>query len=314
MGGKSMHTIKNSRSGKNRTFSIYHIVLATVLFLHYSVTAEEILKQTIEDYFSELQNTFTLIAGASSVKSTSLSRTERYFVTILKKNQTLYSLVKTNSKGVIISEVIRGQTPERDFRNVADQPWFRNVSRKREDHYGFVKEEKTGRYYLFWGKPVLKGSNRFVGAVAVKIDLWDCFHKLSADVTTPFLIRLGNKSLYSHKWEKEYNYREELLTVPGVRKISVRIRKTVPAQTTEDTTALGAVKDTTVSKTALNTKGEKKSSKGFSFKKLGLFQKIVLIAMIIAFLVLLFYLTKLITIIKDWRLRKKIEKEDNMFS
>lgn len=303
-----MHALKKERRRNNFTFRYFYITFI-VLFFFQTLTARQTSKEDIENYFSELQNTFTLIAGASSVKSTSLSRTQRYFITILKNNQTLYSLIKTNSKGVIISEVIRGKTPEKDYRNVADQPWFRTVLKKREDHYGFVKE-KTGRYYLFWGKPVFKGANRFVGAVAVKIDLWDCFHKISADVKEPFLIRLGNKSLYSHKWEKESLFNDDLLNIPGVRKISLRLEKIGSQKTTLDTATLSIAQDTTIKKQPV----EKKDTKGFSLKKMGMFQKIVIVVMIIAFLVLLFYLTKLITIIKDRRLRKKIEKEDNLFS
>ncbi len=309
-----MHALKKERRGNTANFRYFYISLI-VLFFFQPLTANQASKEDIENYFSELQNTFTLIAGASSVKSTSLSRTERYFVAILKKNQTLYSLIKTNSKGVIISEVIRGQTPERDYRNVADQPWFRTVLKKREDHYGFVKEE-TGRYYLFWGKPVFKGANRFVGAVAVKIDLWDCFHKISADVKKPFLVRLGNKSLYSHKWKKKSPYNDDLLNIPGVRKISLRLEKIGSQKVASDTAAFSIAQDTAVKKQPVEKidTNAKKSLKGFSLKKMGTFQKIVVIAMIIAFLVLLFYLTKLITIIKDRRLRKKIEKEDNLFS
>jgi len=303
-----MHALKKERRGNNANFRYFYISFI-VLFFFQPLTAKQASKEDIENYFSELQNTFTLIAGASSVKSTSLSRTERYFVAILKKNQTLYSLIKTNSKGVIISEVIRGQTPERDYRNVADQPWFRTVLKKREDHYGFVKEE-TGRYYLFWGKPVFKGANRFVGAVAVKIDLWDCFHKISADVKEPFLIRLANKSLYSHKWEKESLYNDDLLNIPGVRKISLRLEKIGSQKVASDTATFSIEQDTAIKKQPV----EKKDKKGFSLKKMGTFQKIVVIAMIIAFLILVFYLTKLITKIKDWHLRKKIEKEDNLFS
>lgn len=303
-----MHALKKERRGNTSNFRYFYISFI-VLFFFQPLTAKQASKEDIENYFSELQNTFTLIAGASSVKSTSLSRTERYFVTILKKNQTLYSLIKTNSKGVIISEVIRGKTPEKNYRNVAGQPWFRTVLKKREDHYGFVKEE-TGRYYLFWGKPVFKGANRFVGAVAVKIDLWDCFHKISADVNEPFLIRLGNKSLYSHKWKKGPLYKDDLLNIPGVRKISLRLEKVGAQKKASDTAAFSIAQDTAIKKQPV----EKKDTKGFSLKKMSIFQKIVGIAMIIAFLVLLFYLTKLITIIKDWRLRKKIEKEDNLFS
>jgi hypothetical protein len=273
----------------------------------HTFVAASTFKENIEQYFTELMESYNSIASAQGVKGTSLPRTDRYFVSALKKHQVFYSLIKTNSKGVVVSEVIRGQTPERNYRKVDNQRWFTVVSGKHEGYEGFMKEEETGRYYLLWGRPIIKGSSHFAGGVVAKVDLWDCFHEFSDKAEEPFLIRLGNLSLYSHKWKKGISYDEVALDIPGVKRISVRFPKSGAQLTPPDSIAqsMTAVGDTE--------KGKKTKTGKFSLKKLSTIQKITIAVMGVALLVLLFYLSKLISRFKDWRLRKKIDKEDNMF-
>lgn len=279
------------------------------------------LKEDIEQYFTDQWQAFDKIATSSSIKKTSLSQVDRYFVFSLKKNQTFYTLIKTNSKGVLINEVIRGEKPERKFRDVGTQKWYYYVSRKYRDYQGFLRDE-NGRYYLFWAKPVLKmtrsGTKKYVGAAAVKVDLWDCFHKFASDVDEPFLIRLGRKSLYSNKWKKGTDFEEKSLEIPGVKRVSVRYAKSAPQEMPTDSPAFAVAQDTGAKKIIL---GEKTTEvkeeieskpKASPLKRFGKAKKIVFIIIVIAIIILILYLSKLISLIKDWRLRRKIEKEDNL--
>jgi len=189
-----------------------------------SYACAESLKEGIENHFAEMKESFNSIAENSAVKKSRLSYTDRFFVRALKKNQTIYALIRTNSKGIIISEIIRGQTPKREYRNIANQQWFKYIARNNKAYDGFLKEE--GRYYLFWARPVIltarSGRKRFGGAAAAKVDLWDSFHKFAASVQQPFLIRVNGKSLYSNKWQNESVFQEEKLDIPGVDRIVVR--------------------------------------------------------------------------------------------
>lgn len=289
----------------------------TFVFLFHIFTAASSFKQDIEQFFVDLKQDFDQIANATAVKGTNLSRTDRYFVYTLKKNQPFYSLIKTNSKGVLISEIIRGEKPEREFRDVGTQRWYTTVARTHNDYHGFLRDDEQGRYYLFWAKPVLKkthsGSARFVGAVAAKVDLWDCFHKFSTGIEKPFLVRLGKKSLYSHKWKTEADYEEEALDIPGVKRISIRYGKSGMQQVPTDSLSIAMAQDS-ISQALKTTEAKvKDKKKPASLKKLNNFQKIIIVVIVVAVLVLLFYISKLIVHFKDWRLRKKIEKEDNLF-
>ena len=286
-----------------------------------TIVADPSLKEDIEQYFTDQWQAFDKIASSSSMKKTSLSQVDRYFVSSLKKNQTFYTFIKTNSKGVLINEVIRGEKPERKFRDVGTQRWYYHVSKKYKDYQGFLRDE-NGRYYLFWAKPVLKmtrsGVKKYIGAAAVKVDLWDCFHKYAADVDEPFLIRLGRKSLYSNKWKKGIEFEEKSLEIVGVKRVSVRYVKSAPQEMPTDSPAFSVAQDTgakEIMPEEKTTEVEEKmesTPKASPLKKFGKARKIVFIVIVIAIILLILYLSKLITRIKDWRLRRKIEKEDNL--
>lgn len=279
------------------------------------------LEENIEQYFVDLWQDFDKIATSSSIKKTSLSYVDRYFVSMLKTNQAFYTFIKTNSKGVLINEVVRGEKPERKFRDVGTQRWYYSVSKKYKDYHGFLRDE-NGRYYLFWAKPILKmtrsGEKKYIGAVALKVDLWDCFHKFAADIDKPFLIRLGRKSLYSNKWKKGSDFKEDALEIPGVKRVSVRFVESGAEQMPTDSPTFAVAEDTikeeikpetkTVeTKAEIKSQSKKTPTKGFSKTK-----KTVFIIIVIAIIILILYLSKLIVVFKDRRLRKRIDKEDNL--
>jgi hypothetical protein len=89
--------------------------------------------------------------------------------------------------------------------------------------------EETGRYYLVWAAPVIEKDKKdkeiVEGAVALKIDLWDCFHKFANTSETPFLVRMDKLGLYSNKWKDGVKFKEDALSVAGIKKISVRYPK-----------------------------------------------------------------------------------------
>lgn len=280
------------------------------------------LKEDIEQYFVKLWQDFDKVATSSSIKRTSLSYVDRYFISILKKNQTFYTFIKTNSKGVLINEVVRGEKPERKFRDVGTQRWYYYASKKYKDYHGFLRD-KNGRYYLFWAKPVLKttrsGVKKFIGAVALKVDIWDCFHKFASDVDKPFLIRLGRKSLYSNKWKKEVDFKEEELEIPGVKRVSVRFVDSgierMPTDSPTFAIAEDTIKEVIKSDIKITETGDKIKSqpKKPPIKVFSKTKKIVFIIIVIAVIILILYLSKLIVVFKEWRLRKRIDKEDNLF-
>ena len=225
----------------NRNSSIFLAGFLFSLLLVGSGFCSQDLQADLNDYFTKIDAGFEKISEAGAVRSTSLRSAERLFVREMRRNQAYTMFFRTNSKGVIISEVVRGETVERPMRSVADQKWYRTVSSQKEAYYTLVKDSERGRYYLLWARPILKSGDRFVGAVAAKIDLWDSFYEFSNSVYVPFLVKLGRKSLFSHKWKNSLIGGEKSITVPGVDRISViyiQEKQTAPAAAVQKDTVM----------------------------------------------------------------------------
>ena len=195
---------------------------AAVFFLFSPLSgASSSLQEDLNFYFVKIDEAFARIVESGALKSTNLRSAERFFIREMRKNLAYNTFIRTNSKGVVISEVIRGQKVERPMRNISNQKWFKMVSKNREAYYSLTKDKEKGRYYLFWARPILKRGDRFIGSVLLKIDLWDSFHEFSSSIFTPFLIKLGRKSLFSNKWEGGASGIEKPLTIQGIDQISV---------------------------------------------------------------------------------------------
>jgi hypothetical protein len=288
------------------------IILCSIFGAAADATDTTSLQTTMDSYFTALQKEFDRIAGAQAAKSTRLKSIDWHFVKSLKANQVIYSLIRTNSKGVVICEVIRGEKPERKTRSIADQRWFTEVARTFGDYYGFMKEEETGRYYLFWSRAVMatpnRGNQKFIGAVVAKIDLWDCFHKISSGTEEPFLVRIGSLSLYNHKWDKEIASVDDPLTIPGVDRISVRhARPAAPPPAPADTTLSAAASQPPTSAQSAIAAEQKQQQKQSKISKL---RKLVIVYWVIVLILLLFAGFRFVVWLRLKLLQRKIDRED----
>lgn len=195
------------------------LLITSICLLSHAGTLS--IRDDMNKYYEKIDESFSRLSKSAALYSTSLSSAEKLFVKELRKNLAYYVLIRTNSKGVIISEAVRGKKIERPNRNAERERWFQEVKKSKEPYYSISKDDDRGRYYLIWSKPILK-NNVFIGAVTTKIDLWDSFYEFSNSVYYPFLIRLNGLSLFSHKWNNDFTHKEERLTIPGINRISVR--------------------------------------------------------------------------------------------
>lgn len=242
-------------------FSVFISVM--ILYNFTFADSENInLEEKINSYFAKIEDSFSRVASSNVLKDRDLKPAEKLFVNTMKKNKVYNTFIRTNSKGVIISEVIRGKKPERPMRDVSNQQWFNYVKNKKEPFYNLIKDSEEGRYYLFWARPIIKDKNRVIGAVAVKIDIWDGFYDISKDVYIPFTIKLGNKTLFSHKVNKENKYsprEEKQLAINGIKDITLVV---LSENVTFTSNTLEQKKDTVVNTTSLTndtTKIQKKN-------------------------------------------------------
>jgi hypothetical protein len=194
------------------------------------------LKIALDSVFVGIETDFDKIMASPAVAKNTAAAENGYFFTMLKENQVYYSFLSVDKKGFTITEVIRMvENPDMKKRKVTGEAWFKDVSKRLKKYTSLIKQEETGRYYLFYAAPLIsknkRGKDTFAGAVALKIDLWDCFQKFSKSTSVPFLIRLKRMTLYSHLWSNDIAYKEEGLKIAGIKKITVRYPKVMEAPT-----------------------------------------------------------------------------------
>jgi hypothetical protein len=296
---EKMYCNSNQCSIRN---TVFFILFCAVL----SISGNTV-QQDLNEYFAKMDETFTKLQKSSAIKSTNLKMAENLFFRELKKNQSYFAYLRANSKGKIVSEVVRGKTVERTGTDVQNESWFKNVQKNNEDFYTVFKDEERGRYYLIWSKPILK-QERFVGAACLKIDLWDSFYEFSNSIYYPFLIKLGKKSLFSHKWSDDISYQEEPLTIPGIKNISVRY---IPEKKVESQDSIvkpvPSVVDSAISKSDQAAPVKKVSSKPEHKKPLSGAIIFLIVVLIAAILVTLFLI---ISKRRNDAILKKIEEDD----
>ena len=226
------------------------------------------LKLGMDSMFIKFQKDFDKIAASAAIKKSAVGPVNRLFFNSLKKHQPYYSFLRTNQKGIVVNEVIRlVEKPSTKKQDVSKEEWFKRASTKMEPFQDCLFQNETGRYHLFWVSPIIskgkKGKETFAGAVAVKIDLWDCFHQFSKDQDTPFLVKMDKKSLYSNKWDNNSPSAKEPLVVPGIDEIYVRYPKEgAPAEAQiegTDSSLIKATADSAKAAQANQGKGSKRA-------------------------------------------------------
>lgn len=173
----------------------------------------------IQEYFEELEAGFREYASARVVSAVKLSTTDRHFVDALEEYPGMHSLLRTNSKGIVINEAIRGQQPQRVYRSIAGQRWYRTLRHTWREHRGKIVD-RAGKTYLLWSQPIIisksSGAQRFGGAVLVKIDLLECFMRIAKENEYPFKVLIDGEVFYVHRWERSEDAEEVPIVIPGV--------------------------------------------------------------------------------------------------
>ncbi|MBD3243316.1 MAG: hypothetical protein GF331_22185 [Chitinivibrionales bacterium] len=192
---------------------------ALVAAVHATPEIDTVPSVVIQEYFEELESGFREYASARVVSAVKLSTTDRHFVDALEEYPGMHSLLRTNSKGIVINEVVRGEQPQRVYRSIAGQRWYRTLRQTWREHRGKIVD-RTGRTYLLWAQPIIisksSGAQRFGGAVLVKIDLFECFSRIAKASEYPFKVLIDGEVFYVHRWEESEDAEEVPISIPGV--------------------------------------------------------------------------------------------------
>lgn len=277
----------------------------------------------MDSVFIKIQQDFDNIVASPIVINKAVAPVNGYFLKVLKENQPFYSLTRVDAKGVLINEVIRlVEKTDVKNQNLSKEAWVKRTVKTHKAYWGMVKLEETGRYYLLWAAPVIEKDKKdkevVEGAVALKIDLWDCFHKFANTSETPFLVRMDRKGLYSNKWKDDIKFKEDALSVAGIKKISVRYPKvaipvadTVAAQAPAPVQPLSAVP--TVDSTRIKAAQDSiKAAQKAQIKQKQHKKNIITIAVIVLIALIFVILFILAPMIKQRIAMGKIDKSDDI--
>jgi hypothetical protein len=279
-----------------------------------SATATSAIALGMDSMFVSIKQEFDQIPASPVVKNKAVPPVNGHFFKTLKEHQPFYSLERVNAKGVLVNEVVRlvdDMTVKKQ--NLSKEAWVKQTIKKHKEYAGMTKSEETGRYYLVWAAPVIekdkKGKDALKYAVALKLDMWDCFHKFANNTQTPFLVRIGKLHLYSNKWKDSMEFKEEPLTIAGVKNIFVRYFLTpqapeapaaVAAAPTVDSTRIKAMQDSIKAAQSAHMKQSQQKKKILT---------IAIIALIILIAALLFMI---VPMIKQRMVMGKINKEGDL--
>jgi hypothetical protein len=184
------------------------------------------MKDTANAYFAAIKKDFDKIAASKTIAKPRPGPVNALFAATIKKNPPVFSLVKVNAKGSVVNEATRGnKSKKKSHLKIGKEEWYIATVKNKKAFSG-ISEEK-GRYYLTWTRPLLGAKKRLAIVVAEKIDLGACFDILSKETTTPFLVRMDNKVLYSHNWKNDSSFLEEPMVIPGIEKVTFLTEKPV---------------------------------------------------------------------------------------
>jgi hypothetical protein len=272
---------------------------------------------SMDSVFIKIQKEFDDVVASPIVQNKAVAPVNGYFFKILKEHQPFYSITRVNGKGVLTNEVIRlVEKPNIKSQNLSKEIWVKRTIKGRKPYAGMIKLEETGRYYLLWAAPTIekdkKGKEIVSGSVALKIDLWDCFHKIANETETPFLVRLDKLHLYSNKWKDTISYREDALSIPGIKKISLRYPKVI-ATAAPAATAAAPVQPVATAVDSAKIKAAQDSMKAVyaaQIKQKNHKKTVITIAVIAIIVILLALLFWIVPMVRQRMVMDKIGKDD----
>ncbi len=199
------------------------LFLLCIVTLYIPATCSENIYTMVNTYFVSLDSAFGAITrGVSRIQG--LNPTDEHFINALNDHSEFEYLMRTNSKGKIISKASGGKAAPRTYRFIGDQTWHKTTEISKKPYYGNIIQKKG--YYLFWNRPVMvktKYGSRFGGAVAVKINLKKCFQNIASTNKIPFQIIYAKRTLFSNiKKGVPGSFSENKLAVYGMPGLVVR--------------------------------------------------------------------------------------------
>ncbi len=219
------------------------------------------VKDALEDRLGSLDSELLDLSKSDAMSSRRIKDAEGPFRKAIKEYPEFQTLMRTNSKGKVVNEIVSKGRPGRKFRDVSNQSWFGETA-KMDPYYGFLKM-RDGTTYLFWCKPIpvstREGGYRFGGALVAKIELSDVFEAVAKKSGEPFKLTKENETIYSNAWKNIENAASENVSIKGLDQVMLEGKKPVPQKAAVDSQAVNQAAKTASASPADSEKKEEKS-------------------------------------------------------
>ncbi len=215
----------NAFCGITALFALAAVLVFLPVTAHAEVGAAYLQKR-----FAVLDSALLHIPRFPEVRTKEVEPVNGLFRKLITQYPEVVLVLRTNAKGIVVNDIERQGKAGGLHANVSDSVWYTSPKKSLDPWFGpLVKENR--RSYLFWSVPLTAhtplGGDRFVGVVAIKIDIFDCFKDLAAQAKGPFEILLNGKSFYYLSWTDSIPFDETDVTIPGNVSLGVRMPKTV---------------------------------------------------------------------------------------
>jgi len=177
----------------------------------------------IEEHFDNVHSVLRNLADHEVMISSNFRKADAPLKNTLVEHTEILSLMRTNSRGKVINEIVRDGEAGQKYRDVSSQGWFSETA-SMNPYYGYIKR-RDGDVELFWCFPVGLGGggNRFGGAMVAKIDLERAMKNISEKIGSPFKLVVDNRDVYEHEWSGAENASVEKLELRGATELPVKL-------------------------------------------------------------------------------------------
>lgn len=179
----------------------------------------------IEAHFDGLKEQFKELSMRSQLAKGGVKTGDRVLAREMRETPSFHSLMRVNSKGKVINEVVREGNPGEKFRDVSNQKWFMSAGPRMKSYYTYVRRSDEP-HRLFWARPLAlktrSGEFRSAGALVAIVDVDAALSQVDSKLGTPFRLVYEDKVLHSHKWDKGLSAQTRTVELPGMSEVKLR--------------------------------------------------------------------------------------------
>jgi hypothetical protein len=144
------------------------------LALTYRILAAQPMPAELKERFKQADSTLTALAQRPESRMKEIAPVEELFNKALFERPEFELIMRTNSKGLIVNIVSRGDSSFNKNTDVSIRDWYGVPQDSKRPYHGPFNAQGASRY-AYWSRPIIIrnsiGTTRFGGVIAVKIHL-----------------------------------------------------------------------------------------------------------------------------------------------